>query len=148
MQLRELRKLVSDNTGKSLSIVLPDGRKIPEYFHITEVGESTKRFIDCGGKVRSGAAAVIQAWPGKNPDHRLSTDKLNGIFRKSAGVVSDESLPVEVEYEDQVISQYPVAAAFADDDSVTIQLALKHTDCLAKADPTLPACCGTDGSCC
>ena len=31
---------------------LPNGNKVSNHFHVTEVGEITKHFIDCGGKER------------------------------------------------------------------------------------------------
>jgi hypothetical protein len=54
-------------------------------------------------------------------------------------------LEVEVEYEDGIISQFPVERAQVQGGAVVIQLGLKHTDCLAK-DVCLPAS-GSDACC-
>ena len=41
-------------------------------------------------------------------------------------------IPVEVEYEAGVVSQYPLAEAEATPGGVLLHLGTKHTDCLAK----------------
>src|SRR4051812_20779768 len=46
----------------ALTFVLPDGDRIPAHAHITEVGRIDKRFIDCGGTIRSLANCTLQAW--------------------------------------------------------------------------------------
>jgi hypothetical protein len=35
-----------------LVFTLPNGHQVPAHFHVTEVGQVTKHFIDCGGTVR------------------------------------------------------------------------------------------------
>ena len=56
------------------------------------------------------------------------------------------SLPVEIEYEDGVISQFPVVSVGAGD-MVTVHLGTKHTDCLAK-EVCLPPAAGSAAECC
>ena len=46
-QFKEVLKIVN-----ALRFRLPNGQLIPPHFHITEVGESIKKFIDCGNTVR------------------------------------------------------------------------------------------------
>ena len=60
-----------------------------------------------------------------------------------------QDLDIEIEYEDVTISQYPVTGYKVTDYAVTLTLAYKHTDCLAKdvCLPTLPMANGS-GSCC
>ncbi|NJO87338.1 MAG: hypothetical protein HC821_05015 [Lewinella sp.] len=41
------------NTTSVLRLFLPDGSPVPPHFHLTEVGRSTKKFVDCGGQSRS-----------------------------------------------------------------------------------------------
>jgi hypothetical protein len=61
-------------------------------------------------------------------------------------------LPVEIEYEDGVISQFPVTSV-GDGAAVTVHLGTKHTDCLAK-EVCLPSaapstdCCAPGSGCC
>ena len=64
-------------------------------------------------------------------------------------------LPVEFEYEDGVISQYPLAAVEVGEAALVLKLEKKHTDCLAKDkcgipeydDEQLSDCCGPAGCC-
>src|SRR6476620_7681013 len=91
--------------------MLPDGSFVPAHFHVTEVGRVQKDFIDCGGTVRSSTACVLQVWVADDTDHRLDATKLAGILRLAAPVLKAADLPVEVEYEDGRVSQFPVAAA-------------------------------------
>lgn len=71
-------------------------------------------------------------------------------------ILGDESLPVEIEYEDRVISQYTIVDHDLTADSVVLRLAHKHTECLAPELCGLPAagkpkaaapCCGPSGCC-
>jgi hypothetical protein len=51
-------------------------------------------------------------------------------------------LPVEIEYEDGVISQFPLQEIGEEGASFTLRLGSKHTDCLAKDK------CGMESGCC
>ena len=66
-QFKEALKIVN-----TLRFRLPNGQLIPPHFHITEVGESTKKFIDCGNTVREEKYIVFQLWHDQDTSHRLS----------------------------------------------------------------------------
>lgn len=156
MTLREFKTLLRHNDGKAFQLRLPGGDEVPASFHITEVGRVTKTFLDCGGELRQTDTCQIQAWVGDDEDHRLAASKLLAIFRKAAFLLPDEGVPLEIEYQDEVISQYPIANAEITKDAVILNLTTKQTDCLAKEACGLPAdrgrsraelsCCGT--GCC
>ena len=105
---------------------------MPQAFHITEVGFVTKTFIDCGGKVHTNQTCQLQAWLGPDIDHRIEAGKMADILGKASAIMPHDFLEIEIEYEDALISQYPVATALVTGEAVTLQLATKHTDCLAK----------------
>jgi len=68
-------------------------------------------------------------------------------------VLPDDSVPVEIEYEDKVISQYTITGHEITDDAVILTLANKHTECLAPELCGLPAisrlpALGEKASCC
>lgn len=132
MNFKQLKKLFNENKNKQFKIQLPNQELVPAAFHITEVGQVDKKFIDCGGKVRSHSTALLQVWLGADEDHRLNTEKMAKILNLSLSVISREDIPVEVEYEDAVISQYPVDDSQITDEAVILRLGTKHTDCLAK----------------
>jgi hypothetical protein len=95
------------------------------------VGRVQKDFIDCGGTVRSTKACVLQVWVANDVDHRLETTKLAGIMEIAAPLLHSEELPVEVEYEQGVISQYPIGGMEVTPSGLLFYLGTKHTACLA-----------------
>lgn len=150
MNLHEFKALLASQNDKAFQMLLPGGGHVPASFHITEVGRVTKTFLDCGGTLRQTDACQIQAWVGEDVDHRIAAGKLLGIFRKAAFLLPDETLPLEIEYEGEVISQYPIARAEVTDSAVILHLTTKHTDCLAKELCGVPAAGATTAaaSCC
>ena len=151
MKLHQFKALLEDNRDKQFRLQLPDERAIPVSFHITEVGLVTKSFIDCGGKIHNVQTCQLQVWLGSDSDHRIEAGKMADILKVAQKIVPDDNLDLEIEYEDQMISQYPVADTFINDEAVTLLLTTKHTDCLAKELCLTPAneasCCGTTGCC-
>ena len=89
----------------------------------------------------------------------IETGKMASILDKAEAYLPDESIPVEIEYEDRVISQYTIAGHEVTADAVVLQLAHKHTECLAPELCGLPflnrlpaiggknPCCGPAGCC-
>jgi len=132
MLLKDLKDLLATNTDRALRIQLADGESVPESFHVTEVGQVSKTFIDCGGTVRATTACVLQTWLGSDADHRLSSGKLAKILNASERIIPVDRIELEVEYERGVISQYPVTRAKVSDSEIVLHLGVKHTDCLAK----------------
>ena len=132
MNLRVFKSLLGKNPEQLVSFVLPDGELIPANYHVTEVGHLTKRFIDCGGTRREASSCQLQVWLGSDADHRLTAGRLIGILELAAPIILSDELDLEVEYEACAISQYQVAAGEAQGDRLRIELASKHTDCLAK----------------
>jgi hypothetical protein len=134
MNLNELKTCLQKRPDLVLAILLPDGRPLPAHYHVTEVGYVTKRFVDCGGKFRMSDTCVLQTHVGSPRDdgHRLTAGKLVHILGLAGAILPAGELPVEVEYEDGTISQFPVAGAGLIGETLTLQLGAKHTDCLAK----------------
>ncbi len=151
MKLSQFTMLLEANADKPFRLVLPGEEVVPVSFHITEVGHVTKKFIDCGGKVHTLQACLLQAWLGPDSDHRLYAGKMARVLNlaQNKGVLpTGEDLDVEIEYEDTAISQYRVVSCAVTDSTVVLRLEAKHTDCLAKESclPSLPmaegaACC-------
>ncbi|MGL4399115.1 MAG: DUF6428 family protein [Luteolibacter sp.] len=147
MILSQLKSLLADHSDRFFRIVLPDGGAVPVSFHVTEVGHVRKTFIDCGGMLRETSACQLQIWAGEDYDHRIETGKMAAILGKAESLLPDESIPVEIEYEDRVISQYTIASHELTDVAVVLQLAHKHTECLAPEVCGLPAI-GGKSTCC
>ena len=155
MKISELTELLRTHGEKQFHLVLPDSSAVPVSFHITEVAYVQKRFIDCGGRKHTLETCQLQAWLGPDTDHRLEAGKMASIFTLAGDIFpAGVDLDVEVEYEDTVISQYPVGSYTVTDSAVVLNLTTKHTDCLARGIclPTLPlsdtaACCGSGCAC-
>lgn len=164
MTLRELKDLLAKHRDSAFRLRLPDGSPVPLSFHVTEVGRVHKTFLDCGGTLRETLACQLQVWVGEDFDHRIETGKMAAILEKARAYLPDETIPVEVEYEDRVISQYTITGAEITEEAVLLNLAHKHTECLAPelcglpsrpAQPSsryavepLNACCAPGGKCC
>lgn len=160
MILSELKSLLATHPQRAFRLLLPDGGPVPVSFHITEVGRVNKTFLDCGGTLRETITCQLQVWVGEDYNHRIETGKMAGILEKGKSLLPDESVPVEIEYEDRVISQYTIPEHEITDDAVILKLAHKHTECLAPElcglqmpSLRLPAlsvksnCCGPSGCC-
>jgi hypothetical protein len=132
MKLRELKSLLDANREKQFLLQLPNQNLVPKSFHITEVGHIDKRFIDCGGTIHATQTCVLQAWVGKDADHRLNAGKVADVIKLAGSVVPNDEIDVEVEYEAQSLSQYSIVDHKVIDGAVILNLTAKHTDCLAK----------------
>ena len=128
-----------------MRITLPDGGHVPAHFHLTEVGHIQKDFIDCGGQRRSSRTCTLQTWLAAERDdgHRLTADRFTKILALTAPLFADEVLPVEVEYEDGLVAQFPLDGVTEKDGRVVLQLGRKHTDCLARG-ICLPGACAPE----
>ena len=167
MNVEQFLALLEAHAHQHLRIVLPNGEAVAAHFHITEVGHMAKRFMDCGGTLRQTESCLLQTWVHSDVDHRLDTSKLAHILRIAGDVLPSLDLPVEIEHEAGVVSQYPLLSGASDGQTLTLTTGLKHTACLAMdvccaptptADTTTAtaqkprikagACCTPGGSCC
>jgi len=144
-------------TMETLQFTLPNGTTVPSHFHVTEIGESKRRFIDCGGTIRHDNKIIFQLWTATDFDHRLQTDALSKIIEISQQKLSLPDAEVVIEYQgNDTIESY--ALDFNGREFLLIPL---HTDCLAKDSCGTPLlsiqatdkvasseCCGVDSGCC
>lgn len=157
MKLSELKSKL--NALDAINFIQPNGEVVPAHFHITEVGLTTKHFIDCGGTVREENYVNFQLWEANDIDHRLSPEKLLGVIDLSEKVLKLENSEVEVEYQTNTIGRYGLSF-----DGGNFILINKKTDCLAKENCGVPkekqklnlselqktesACCAPNSGCC
>ena len=131
MTLGGLIDILAANPGLAILVALPNGSFVPAHFHVTEVGRVQKDFIDCGGTIRSSISCLLQLWIASDLSHRLDTTKLAMIISKGAELFESTEVPLEVEYESGVVSQYPVLDFAIDPTGLILRLGTKHTACLA-----------------
>ena len=132
MKLSEIKKHLA--TAEAVNFQLPNGTFAPEHFHVTEVGQITKNFIDCGGTVRNEKVVNFQLWNADDTDHRLKPQKLLNIIALSEKILGIEDLEIEVEYQAETIGKYDL-----DFNGKDFVLVSKQTDCLAKDNCGIPA---------
>ena len=157
MKLSDFKKQLS--LVNELNFVLPNGNKVPQHFHVTEVGQVTKHFIDCGGVVRNEKVVKFQLWEAGDYDHRLAPKKLNDIINLSEKVLGVEDAEIEVEYQSDTIGKYHL-----DFNEGNFLLTATTTNCLASDKCGIPpeklkislnqlqqsgdGCCAPGGKCC
>ena len=91
---------------ENVEFQLENGNFVPEHFHVTEVGQITKNFIDCGGVIRTEKVVNFQLWNADDFEHRLKPIKLLHIINLSEEKLGIEDLEIEVEYQSQTIGKY------------------------------------------
>lgn len=156
MNLEEFKNAL--NHVDELTFVLPNGAFVPSHFHITELGQVTKNFIDCGGTIRNESTLTLQLWVASDTDHRLSAQKLKDIIRISEEKLGIHNEEIEVEYQGNTIGTYLLAF-----EQGRFYLKNKFTDCLAKDNCGVPeekprvkladlqsqsSCCDPNSGCC
>jgi len=138
MKINEFCDVLKTNPGAAIQIMLPEGDFVPAHFHITEVGRVHKEFIDCGGTVRSTKTCVLQVWVADDIDLRLDTSKLARIVAMARPLLKDDDLPVEIEYQNGTVSQFPLFASEVTPSGILLHVGTKHTACLAPDRCGLP----------
>ena len=147
MKINEFKTHLATHPNAELRFILPDGDVIPAHAHITEVGRLDKAFIDCGGIIHRTSICLLQAWVADDVDHRFLPGGLAKVLAGAEPLLQSDDLPVEVEYEDCAITQFPVEEAAFADGVLSFTLGTKHTDCLAKS-VCLPGVEGLKNECC
>jgi len=93
----------------------------------------------------------LLVWVADDADLGSTPTKLAKIVRLTAPLLRTADIPVEVEYENGIVSQYPVSVTEVTPSGILLHLGLKPTACLAQDRcgimTTDSACCVTPGSC-
>ena len=125
MKLSTFKKILSELD--TLKFQLSDGRFVPAHFHITELGNVTRNYIDCGGTLRQENKLSIQLWVASDNDHRLKPSKVLDILKLAEKQFEFSNIDVEVEYQQSTIGRFKLAF-----DGSVFQLMNTRTACLAQ----------------
>ena len=117
----------------TLKFQLPNGEFVPAHFHITEVGNITRNFIDCGGVQRQENKLNLQLWVASDTDHRLDPTNLLNILQLAEKQLGNSNIEVEVEYQQSTIGRYKLAF-----NGAVFQLINTQTACLAPNQCGIP----------
>lgn len=112
---------------ENVEFQLENGNFVAENFHVTEVGQITKSFIDCGGVIRTEKVVNFQLWNANDFEHRLKPTKLLNIIKLSEEKLGIEDADIEVEYQSDTIGKYDLEF-----NGKTFVLKSKKTACLAQ----------------
>lgn len=154
MKLSEFRDQLSGLT--EIAFELPNGKLVPEHFHVTEVGKISKNFIDCGGTLRDEEKISFQLWEENDYNHRLHPEKLVKIIDLAKDKLELPDAEIEVEYQGESINKFEL-----DFDGKHFLLINTQTTCLAKEKCGIPeekpkvrlselqnSCCTPESGCC
>ncbi|WAC39725.1 DUF6428 family protein [Pedobacter sp. SL55] len=132
MNLSDIKEILP--TLENVEFQLENGTLVPEHFHVTEVGQITKNFIDCGGVIRTEKTVNFQLWNADDYEHRLKPGKLLHIIELSETKLGIENAEIEVEYQNETIGKYDLEF-----NGKNFVLKNKTTACLAQDACGIPA---------
>lgn len=132
MKLSTFKQQIS--TLENMNFLLPNGEKLPSHYHLTEVGQVSKLFVDCGGVVREERLVSFQLWHANDFDHRLNAEKMLKIIALAENRLGLQDAEIEVEYQSDTIGKYGLEVVGSQ-----LQLTTKTTDCLAREGCHVPA---------
>lgn len=154
MRLSEIKEILTELDN--VEFQLENGNMVPEHFHVTEIGEINKKFIDCGGVIRHEKTINFQLWNANDFDHRLKPEKLLQIIKLSEEKLGIEDAEVEVEYQEGTIGKFDLEF-----NGKQFVLKNKQTACLASDACGVPvqkqkiqlsslasSCCTPNSGCC
>ena len=157
MKLQEIK--IQLERVSVVNFKLPNGKFVEPHFHVTEVGEITKHFIDCGGVERFEKKVSFQLLSADDYDHRIHPEKLLQIINLSQDKLGIGNHEVEIEYQGaESIQKYGL-----DYDGKDFNLTSMETACLASDACGIPEkvkvdlsnlaastsnCCSPGGGCC
>lgn len=154
MKLSEIKNILP--TLDNVEFQLENGTFVPEHFHVTEVGQIIKNFIDCGGTIRTEKVVNFQLWNADDFEHRLKPNKLLNIIQLSEDKLGMEDGEIEVEFQSETIGKYDLEF-----NGKHFILKNKQTTCLAQDACGIPeakvkvnlvdvstSCCTPNSGCC
>lgn len=154
MKLSEIKTILP--TLDNVEFQLENGTFVPEHFHVTEVGQIIKNFIDCGGTIRTEKVVNFQLWNADDFEHRLKPNKLLNIIQLSEEKLGMEDGEIEVEFQSETIGKYDLEF-----NGKHFILKNKQTACLAQDACGIPeakvkvnladvgtSCCTPNSGCC
>ena len=143
----DFRQALALAPALGLRFRLPTGALTPIHLHLTEVARVEKRFIDCGGTVRTQVAARLQLWAADDTDHRVDCAKALQILDRGRPLLGSADLPLEVEHDFPLLTVFPVLGSVVEGGERVFLLGALKADCLAPEVCT-PKLCQPGSGCC
>ncbi len=147
MSLSFFRAALTRHPGLGLRFRLPTGSLSPVHAHLTEVARVEKRFIDCGGTIRTQVSARLQVWAADDTDHRVDCAKALQVLGRGAHLLESDDLPLEVEQDFPLLTVFPVLGSTVEEGQLVFLLGATKADCLAP-EFCVPSTCKPGSGCC
>ncbi len=147
MTLGEFRQALAASPQLGLRFRLPTGGLTPIHLHLTEVARVEKRYIDCGGTIRTDVSARLQLWAADDTDHRVGCAKALQVLERGAALIGATDVAMELECDFPFLTLFPVVGSVVEGPERIFFLAGKKADCLAP-DVCVPKACTPGGGCC
>lgn len=138
LSLQQLVEALNKADGRIVRFELPTTTLLSPHIHVTEVARIDKKFVDCGGTLRTDSSCRLQIYQADDTEHRITAAKFAQILAKGAGVLNSLNLSVEVEAEAPYLSVFPITASRIEEKQIVLSLGMRHTACLAE-DVCFPA---------
>ncbi len=157
MKLSEFKNQLK--TLESIQFVKSSGEKVPRHFHITEIGQLDKKYMDCGGTVRLESKISIQLWKSVDVWHRLTNEAVLKIIEISESKLAIQDAEIEIEYQGDTIEKFDLnfdgkqfilgntqtACLSADQCGVSVEKIKKQ---LSELEVKAESCCTPGSGCC
>lgn len=146
MKLKQMKGALSSAKGN----VAIQG--VPSHFHITEIGKTTKSFLDCGGVKRQSEVCTLQTYTDVDFDHRISTDKFLAILEMAKDLDINDDTEVEIEIQSETVAIYALGETIETNNELLFTTKRKKTACLSPDkcgldNPVSQSCCGGTQCC-
>ncbi len=132
LTLQQVVEVLNKADGRHVRFELPTGTLLSPHVHVTEVARIDKKFVDCGGTLRTDSSCRLQIYQADDTEHRITAAKLAQILAKGASSLGTTALPVDIELEAPFLSVFPVIAQRLEATQVIFTLGMRHTACLAE----------------
>ncbi len=146
MLLRDIKQFLDRQADKPVFLRLPTGDPTPFAFHIIEVGHMRGTFMDGDGQTRETHACRLRVRVGGRRKHWLDAAEMLAVLRMASEIFPGEDLPVEFQFENDVLTQYAVAEIEGWEEILLFRMAEEYSACDARpggirAPSADPVCC-------
>ena len=139
MNLSELKSLLTEHSDRHFRIACPTAARCRFPSTSPKSAACTKPSSTAAARCANPPPASSRSGSARTTTTVSKPGKWPPSSTKAKPLLPDDSIPVEIEYEDRVISQYTITGHELTDDAVILQLAHKHTECLAPELCGLPS---------
>ena len=80
LSLQQLVEALNKADGRIVRFELPTTTLLSPHVHVTEVARIDKKFVDCGGTLRTDSSCRLQIYQADDTEHRITAAKFAQIL--------------------------------------------------------------------